>query len=280
MRITSGVGVSVVVSLACCSVAAAATVFPKDLAGFNAAAGNPPIAIDFDSIASGTNLAGMTVAGVTFSSPPGNTLEVVVAADTFTPRGFSGAPNPETNVLPATSGRNVLSPGREALVPGPNLAESDGLTLVFDPPVTAFGFDHLSQSADGFGFTGISVMGVNGPVFSAGVPISSLGGGGAPAAADFWGIVSADNPIVSIVITEGDTNSQFPDCNIGYDTFRFGASTACSGDPDVNGDGDVNGADLGLLLSAWGTDACEGDLNGDGTTDGADLGLLLAAWTG
>lgn len=46
--------------------------------------------------------------------------------------------------------------------------------------------------------------------------------------------------------------------------------------PDLNGDGDVNGADLGLLLSSWGTPAA--DLNGDGTTDGADLGVLLSAW--
>jgi hypothetical protein len=46
--------------------------------------------------------------------------------------------------------------------------------------------------------------------------------------------------------------------------------------PDLNGDGMVNGADLGALLAAWDTPAA--DLTGDGTTDGADLGLLLAAW--
>lgn len=46
---------------------------------------------------------------------------------------------------------------------------------------------------------------------------------------------------------------------------------------DLNGDGGVHGADLGMLLADWGTPA--GDLNGDGTTNGADLGLLLAAWS-
>ena len=45
---------------------------------------------------------------------------------------------------------------------------------------------------------------------------------------------------------------------------------------DLNGDGQVDGADLGLLLGAWCT--TDADLNGDGTTDGADLGLLLGAW--
>ncbi|MBM4110509.1 MAG: hypothetical protein FJ254_04000 [Phycisphaerae bacterium] len=48
--------------------------------------------------------------------------------------------------------------------------------------------------------------------------------------------------------------------------------------PDFNGDGLVNGLDLGVLLSAWG--AAQGDINSDGTTDGADLGLLLSGWTG
>jgi hypothetical protein len=48
---------------------------------------------------------------------------------------------------------------------------------------------------------------------------------------------------------------------------------------DLNGDGMVDGADLGLLLAAWGP--CEGcieDIGVDGAVDGADLGLLLAAW--
>jgi hypothetical protein len=53
--------------------------------------------------------------------------------------------------------------------------------------------------------------------------------------------------------------------------------------PDLDGDGLVDGADLGILLAAWGpcpqpTDCLE-DQNGDGLVDGADLGVLLAAWT-
>ena len=53
---------------------------------------------------------------------------------------------------------------------------------------------------------------------------------------------------------------------------------APTGNPaDLNGDGAVTGADLGLLLSNWGN-AGQGDLNGDGSVNGADLGLLLSAW--
>ena len=52
---------------------------------------------------------------------------------------------------------------------------------------------------------------------------------------------------------------------------------------DLNLDGVVTGADLGLLLGAWGacpggTPGCLGDLNVDGVVNGADLGLLLGAW--
>ncbi|MCA9285339.1 MAG: CRTAC1 family protein [Phycisphaerales bacterium] len=46
---------------------------------------------------------------------------------------------------------------------------------------------------------------------------------------------------------------------------------------DLDGNGTVDGADLGALLAAWGGRGA-GDLDGSGTVDGADLGALLAAW--
>jgi alpha-tubulin suppressor-like RCC1 family protein len=77
-----------------------------------------------------------------------------------------------------------------------------------------------------------------------------------------------------------------------------GIGDACviaSGDPDVNQnsipdscecladlfvDSQVNGADLGALLSQWGaaTATTVSDLNRDGQVNGADLGYLLANW--
>jgi hypothetical protein len=47
---------------------------------------------------------------------------------------------------------------------------------------------------------------------------------------------------------------------------------------DLDGNGVVDGADLGLLLAAWGAGNGPADLNDNGTVDGADLGILLAAW--
>lgn len=47
---------------------------------------------------------------------------------------------------------------------------------------------------------------------------------------------------------------------------------------DINGDGIVDGEDLGLLLAGWGGNDTNLDLDGNGVVDGGDLGLLLAAW--
>lgn len=50
---------------------------------------------------------------------------------------------------------------------------------------------------------------------------------------------------------------------------------------DLNGDGAINGADLAMLLGAWGTcNGCSADLDGSGTVDGADLATLLGGWMG
>ena len=49
---------------------------------------------------------------------------------------------------------------------------------------------------------------------------------------------------------------------------------------DINQDGLVNGADLALVLVAWGTSGPDADINEDGTVNGADLALILVAWTG
>ncbi len=47
---------------------------------------------------------------------------------------------------------------------------------------------------------------------------------------------------------------------------------------DLNLDGIVDGADLSLLLSDWGTAGSGSDINADRIVDGADLALLLTTW--
>lgn len=63
-----------------------------------------------------------------------------------------------------------------------------------------------------------------------------------------------------------------------------GVPDVCQGptcaDAELNRDGAVNGADLGILLSEWGavTPVTSSDLNRDGVVDGSDLGVLLSFW--
>jgi hypothetical protein len=46
---------------------------------------------------------------------------------------------------------------------------------------------------------------------------------------------------------------------------------------DLDGNGNVDAADLSVLLSSWGT--ASADLNGDGSTDASDLAILLGNWS-
>jgi hypothetical protein len=46
---------------------------------------------------------------------------------------------------------------------------------------------------------------------------------------------------------------------------------------DITNNGEVDGADLGVLLGDWGG-SVSGDLDGNGSVDGADLGILLGNW--
>ena len=65
----------------------------------------------------------------------------------------------------------------------------------------------------------------------------------------------------------------------GCDDFTLGVPVGFGTAPcpsDLNGDGIINTADLGLLLAAFGTNDTAVDINNDGVADTADLGILLA----
>jgi hypothetical protein len=59
-----------------------------------------------------------------------------------------------------------------------------------------------------------------------------------------------------------------------------GVPDGCECIADLNNDGVVQGADLGLMLAAWGSapTGTTADVNRDGAVDGNDLGLMLAGW--
>ena len=58
-----------------------------------------------------------------------------------------------------------------------------------------------------------------------------------------------------------------------------GVPDSCECLADLFVDGQVNGGDLGILLSQWGMGkGAVADINQDGSVDGGDLGILLSSW--
>ncbi len=55
------------------------------------------------------------------------------------------------------------------------------------------------------------------------------------------------------------------------------AAKECACPADLDGNRLVDGADLGLLVNAWGAADSAADLDADGTVGGADLALLLGS---
>jgi formylglycine-generating enzyme required for sulfatase activity len=68
------------------------------------------------------------------------------------------------------------------------------------------------------------------------------------------------------------------------DSDQNGVPDVCEVAPcpaDITGNGLVNGADLGLMLAAWGSDGSEqpgADINADGIVNGADLAFVIGAF--
>ena len=67
----------------------------------------------------------------------------------------------------------------------------------------------------------------------------------------------------------------------GCDDFTIGVPVGfltppCPG--DINGDGVIDTADLGLLIGGFGTGDVAADINSDGIVDTADLGILIGAF--
>jgi V8-like Glu-specific endopeptidase len=90
--------------------------------------------------------------------------------------------------------------------------------------------------------------------------------------------VADDQPTVYLRWTMGPTDGGWRYCGWNIDdvrVFAIDCDPTCPG--DLDGDGDTDQEDLGILLASYGTDA-GGDLDGDNDTDQSDLGILIADW--
>jgi hypothetical protein len=101
---------------------------------------------------------------------------------------------------------------------------------------------------------------------------SEASGGSSPV----WNFASTGQGYTCLTLPDG-TTWQASGLGAGL---CMGVTGTPSPRADLDNDGDVDGGDLGILLTSWGACAgCAGDLNGDGQIDGADLGALLTAWS-
>jgi hypothetical protein len=78
---------------------------------------------------------------------------------------------------------------------------------------------------------------------------------------DLWKAATAGSPALAAAVSAIGPTIPAPPCDAA----------------DSNCDGQVDGVDLGVLLSQWGTSGSM-DLNGDNNVDGADLGIQLSRW--
>jgi hypothetical protein len=70
----------------------------------------------------------------------------------------------------------------------------------------------------------------------------------------------------------------------GTASVAFDGTLVATGTPDavpgdMNADGRVDGADLGVLLRVWGQADAAADFTGDGVVDGRDMAFMLAHWS-
>jgi hypothetical protein len=125
--------------------------------------------------------------------------------------------------------------------------------------------------------TAIGTGGWHSLAVQGGAPLPDADGDGRPDAYD--NCPSTFNP--AQFDCDGDGAGDACEIEAGAaDIDRDGIPDSCECIADLFVDGQVDGADLGALLSQWGAASATtvSDLNRDGQVNGADLGYLLANW--
>lgn len=90
-----------------------------------------------------------------------------------------------------------------------------------------------------------------------------------------WAAGEPNNDLNNEDVTTLRSNGTWNDMPNSYWAFAL-IELPCTG--DLDGDATIGGADLAVLLGAWGGASTVADLNADGIIDGADLAVLLGAW--
>lgn len=247
-------------------------------------------AVGIDALAysvAGSGVLSGTSSGTAPLSPAAATVNVPVSTATVGVRtGTATVTSANQGVQNPTTALNVSV--RVLRASNPSLSAStdvDSATVGFSPMLKGPSVTATATVAN-FGFTAdqatLDVDSVQVPTG----PFSYVGGaangiGASPATLTFRfdpaGLAAGTYSQVATVVT---SDENVPGAASRQVTVTLSATIdpGAPGNPaDLNGDGVVDGVDLGILLSGWAGGGVS-DLNGDGTTDGVDLGILLANW--
>ena len=95
-----------------------------------------------------------------------------------------------------------------------------------------------------------------------------------------WQDVSAGLPTTSVLSLSVGPDGHLYAGTSGNGVYRSTAPVVVLCSCDLDHDGIVGGADVGMMLASWGAcpSACPGDIDANGSVGGSDLGLLLSAW--
>lgn len=246
-----------------------------------APAGAAPLSVTVTGSAglfgSQTVTAALAPASTTVNLAVGTSTPGVVNALASISTTSEAAQNPSTSrsltgtvlahARPSWSGKSIQTTRSVSASTPPNVG-------LLEIPVSLhnFGFTTLQARLESLGATGLAAP------FSA-VDAVEAPFGAAPATLRFGFDTNGRAPGVyteSATVVVGDED--LPGALEYTLTLDFTVTVAASGNPaDLNNDGVVNGADLAILLGAWGTTG-PGDINGDGIVNGADLAELLSRW--
>ena len=179
------------------------------------------------------------------------------------PAGGDGPPlAPFVSIFPALEFDSFYASTRPDNGNQPPLASPDFIDPTTNEPQLRFATWYGLPPSGGGSWT-IARYTIVVPDGSATIPsvVAEGGGGGAPILGTLTGVATSYN-------TLGDCNEFAFDLIVGQ----------CRG--DLDGDYDIDQADLGILLADWGCIGgdCPGDCDNDGDTDQSDLGVLLAHW--
>jgi hypothetical protein len=160
----------------------------------------------------------------------------------------------DVNTLTVPMSATVAGPSVEALIPVSNFGfTADQATMDIDSVQIPTGpFTYVSGTATGVGAVPGSVR----------VRFNPTG-------------LTPGAYTASATITVSDEN--IPGARTAQVVATLSATIGGGNPSDLNGDGIVNGADLGILLAAWGSTG-PADLDQDGSVGGSDLAVLLGNW--